>query len=82
MQLFRESKFHNFQKTHSHFPSVYIFIISIYYHVSLINYNILTNLGYKDNEIGDIIKNIEKEILLGNLRNNKRDIIYYLCKRK
>lgn len=47
-----------------------------------INYKKLIALGYKDNEINDIIKVIEKEILLGNIKNNKSSIINYLKKRK
>lgn len=46
-----------------------------------INYKNLINLGYKVQEINDIIKKIEKDILLGICKNNKRSIIKYL-KRK
>jgi len=47
-----------------------------------INYKKLINLGYKDNEINDIIKTLEKEILQGKLKNHKFSIINYLKRRK
>ena len=47
-----------------------------------INYKKLINLGYKDNEINDIIKSLEKLILQDKLKNNKLSIIKYLKSRK
>lgn len=47
-----------------------------------INYKKIINLGYKENEINDIIKIIEKEILQGNLKNTKIQIIHFLKQRK
>lgn len=47
-----------------------------------INYKRLINLGYKVNELNDIINNIELSILLGNCKNNKRSILKFLKTRK
>lgn len=47
-----------------------------------INYKKIIDLGYKETEINDIIKTLEKEILTNKLKNNKGAIINYLKTRK
>lgn len=47
-----------------------------------IKYQKIIDLGYKKNEINDIIKSLEKEILNNSLKNTRLSIIKYLKSRK